>query len=384
MTYDFDAEFDRRNTESIKWDQCADFGNADALPMWVADMDFPTCDKVIKRMSDRVAHGAFGYTEIGDRDKAALINWYKRRHGLEISGDDIIFSPGVVDSINHIIDVLFEKGSRVVIQTPVYGPFMNTPRSLGMEIVENPLKRSFSSWEMDFDDLEAKLSAGAEAMILCSPHNPIGRIWTAEEIKKVCELCEKYGVLLICDEIHCDFELDNIGKHKSILSLTNYDKVIQLVSATKSFNLAALRHSAILCRNASIREKIAARMGKVNPEPNLFGVLATRAAYEEGDEWMNEINAYLAKGRDILEKGILETGKLVPTHTQGTYLMWVDCRALKLDNDALKEFFIKTVGIIPSEGAYFGSCGNGFVRLNFATRHANIEEAVRRIQKAVK
>ncbi|MBQ6646255.1 MAG: aminotransferase class I/II-fold pyridoxal phosphate-dependent enzyme, partial [Clostridia bacterium] len=276
----------------------------------------------------------------------------------------------------------FEKGSRVVVQPPVYGPFFSVPKKAGMEVIENPLIRDENGWRMDFDGLEALLKKGADALVLCSPHNPVGRIWTGDELRRLCSLCNRYAVTLISDEIHSDFELE--GRHTCLLSLEAADRAVQLVSATKTFNLAALRHSAILCRNAELREKIRAQLDRAMADVNLYGRLATRLAYENGDDWLDTLLVYLRENRDTMATALRATGLLQPTHVQGTYLMWVDCRALKLGNKELMDFFIKKAGIIPSEGGFFGAQGEGFIRLNLATQRSRILEAADKIAAALK
>ena len=378
-----DAPFERTNTESVKWDLRKEFGNASALPMWVADMDFPTAPGVIEGLTQRTAHGAFGYSIGLDKDKQALVSWFGRRHDCSFTSEDVLFCPGVVDALYHALKALFEKGSRIIVQSPVYKPFFTMCEKAGMQVIESPLINSSSGWKMDFEGLESLLKQGAQGLILCSPHNPVGRVWTREELETLAKLCEKYGTRIISDEIHADFELGN-SKHTCILSLENAHNAVMLVSATKTFNLAALRHSAIIVKDAEARQKISARLDEAMVDVNLFGRLATRFAYEKGEEWLDTLNFYLTENRDALESGILSTGVLTPSHTEGTYLMWVDCRKLGLKNDALKKYFIEEIGIIPNDGCFFGANGEGFVRLNFATRRANIYEAISRIKKAVK
>ena len=379
----FDKPFDRLGTESLKWDARKDFGNADAIPMWVADMDFATVPEVIEGLTRRAAHGAFGYNISNPRDRQALINWMARRHALEITTDDIMFCPGVVDAIYHCLKALFPSGGKVIVQSPVYGPFYSMVEKAGMELIENPLKRVENVWRMDFEGLEAILKAGADALLMCSPHNPVGRIWTEDELKTVTGLCARYNARIICDEIHADFEMPGF-KHRCILSFPEAQNAVQLVSATKTFNLAALRHSAIICKDADARKKISARLGEVMADVNLYGMLATRLAYENGDNWLDTLLVYLSENRDVFEKALRETGRLLPAHVEGTYLMWVDCGQLGLKGDELNSFFIKTAGVIPNSGSFFGKSSDSFIRLNIATQRSNILAAADRITSAIK
>ena len=373
----FDTPLSRENTESAKWDDRASFGNPQALPMWVADMDFPTVPEVIEGLEARTRHGAFGYNVQSELDKAALSSWYQRRHALEVSAGEILFSPGVVDSIYHTLTALFEKGSRIVVQPPVYGPFFHMPEKAGMQIIENPLINDGYCWHMDFEGLEEILKKGADALILCSPHNPVGRIWTKQELATLASLCSRYAARIISDEIHADFELE--GQHTCILSVPGAENAVQLVSATKTFNLAALRHSAILCRDRGARKRIKDRLEEVMADVNLYGRLATRLAYLHGDNWLDTLLKYLRENRDTVESALKRSGKLRPAHVEGTYLMWVDCRELGMANRELMDFFIKKIGIIPSEGTFFGTQGDGFIRLNLATQHSRILEAINRM-----
>lgn len=378
----FDTPVNRVGTECIKWDGRADFGNAEALPMWVADMDFRTADGIIEALEDRVRHGVFGYATNDPKDKQAVVQWMKTRHACDVKDEWILYSPGVVDSIYHILKAVVPEGGRVVIQTPVYGPFHSMTRKANMQLVENPLLLKNGRWEMDFDGLEAIFKEGAQAIILCSPHNPVGRVWTAEELGRLVSLCNRYHVRVISDEIHADFELRG-ARHTPILTVPGAENAVMLISATKTFNLAALRHSTILCPDAETRGKIKDNLNEVMADVNLFGRLATRAAYTTGGEWLDALLEYLSDGRDILFEGLKAIPGLKPTCPEGTYLMWVDCSQLGLEGDALNEFFIKKCGVIPSGGAFFGTQGNSFIRLNFATPHANLREAVRRIERAV-
>lgn len=377
----FDAPANRENTECAKWDLRAEFGNADALPMWVADMDFRTAESIIEALKERVSHGVFGYARESALDKQAVANWLERRHGQKIEPESVLYSPGVVDSMYHVLRALFSEGARVIIQPPVYGPFRGMTEKAGMRVIENPLIERDGCWQMDFDGLEDALKAGAEALMLCSPHNPVGRVWSMGELKTLVELCSRYGAKIISDEIHADFELRG-AKHIPILALA--PDAVMLISATKTFNLAALRHSTIICEDADARAKIKAELSNAMANCNLFGRLATRYAYETGAEWLDALNEYLTDGRDLLIKGFANIPGIRATRPQGTYLMWLDARELNMDDKALMKFFTEDCGVILSEGAFFGAQGAGHARLNFATSHKNLELALERIEKAVR
>lgn len=378
----FDEPVNRVNTECAKWDNRKDFGNADALPMWVADMDFRTADGILETLTARTAHGVFGYCADSERDRAAVVNWMKTRHHTDVSPEWVLYSPGVVDSMYHILHGLFKEGARIVIQTPVYGPFRRMIEKAKMTCVENPLLHDETGWHMDYAHLEECLRAGADGIMVCSPHNPVGRVWTKAELETLVSLCAKYHTRIICDEIHADFELAG-AVHSPMLSIPGAEDAVMMISATKTFNLAALRHSTILCPDEKAREAIAGSLRDSMAETNLFGRLATRAAYETGAEWLDALLCYLSDGRDLLYAGLSEIPGLKPTHVEGTYLMWVDARELGMDSEKLNRFFIDDCGVIPSDGLAFGERGRGFVRLNFATTHANLREALRRIGEAI-
>ncbi len=379
----FDAAINRENTESVKWDARKSFGNADALPMWVADMDFVTPKGVIEGLKKRVEHGIFGYPTDPEPDRQALSEWLSTRHGCKVAPECALFSPGVVDSIYHVLRAMFPKGAKIVIQPPVYGPFRSMPERADMQVVENPLVCLNGEWKIDFDGLESLFKSGADALVFCSPHNPVGRIWRREELQTLVSLCNKYNIALISDEIHADFELRG-HRHIPILAIEGAENAVMLVSATKTFNLAALRHSAIVVKNAKTREKISAVLGEVMADVNLFGRLATRFAYQTGGEWLDALNEYLTDGRDILLDGFAKIDGIDATKPEGTYLMWLDMRKLGMSDDELARFTTEKCGVILSGGTFFGQCGSGFMRLNFATRHANIKTALDRISAAVK
>lgn len=379
----FHEPVNRVNTECIKWDNRESFGNKDALPMWVADMDFKTADGIVDALVRRAQHGVFGYAKESERDVQAVCSWMERRHSAHVEPEWVLFSPGVVDSIYHVLNAYLDKGARVVIQPPVYGPFSGMTQKAKMQLVENRLIETENGWEMDFNGLEEIFKNGADAFILCSPHNPVGRIWKKEELETLVNMCNQYHVLLIADEIHADFELRG-AKHTSVLSIPGGENAVVFISATKTFNLAAIRHSTILCPNSELRAKIRASLDHAMAEVNLFGRLATRAAYETGWDWLDALNEYLSDSRDLLMERIEKIDGLRAIAPEGTYLLWLDARGLGMNDEELNEFFVKKCGVIPTVGTFFGTGGSGHMRLNFATTHKNILTALDRIEKAVR
>lgn len=380
--FSFDEGVTRAGTNCEKWDERkAVFGTEDVLPMWVADMDFAAPQPVIDAMARRVAHGAFGYTAITDADYDAVTGWMKRRHNLDVEKSDVLFSPGVVDSLRVAVAAVTEPGDTVVILTPVYGPFYASAEAAQCHIRRCPLVQDEDGWHIDYSDLEAAFKAGAKALMLCNPHNPVGRVWTRAELEVVCSLARENNVTVISDEIHADLEMPGY-RVTPILSVE--PNAIQLISATKTFNLAALRHSSVLIKNADLRARFKAEYDKRGIDGiNLFGALAQRTAYSEGEAWLNELLAYIDDNRRVVEEAL--DGTIVKySRLEATYLMWLDMRALNLNQKDLMRFVIEKARLGLNDGTSFGEEGAGFVRLNLATPRKNVVEAMARLTAALK
>ncbi len=380
--FSFDEGVVREGTNCEKWDgRLERFGSADVLPMWVADMDFAAPQPVIDAMARRVAHGAFGYTALTDEDYDAVVGWVKRRHGLDITRDAVLFSPGVVDSLCVSVASVTKPGDAVVVQTPVYGPFYDSVKAAGCTVRRNPLKETPEGWRMDLEDLEAAFKEGATTLMLCNPHNPVGRAWTREELEAACALARRYHAAVISDEIHADLEMPS---YKVTPILAVEPNAIQLISATKTFNLAALRHSSVLIPNPELRVRFKAEYSRRGIDGiNLFGALAQRTAYNEGEAWLDELLTYIDENRRLVEKA-LEGTPVTASRLEATYLMWLDMRALNMDQDALTRFMIERAHLGLNEGTFFGEEGVGFMRLNLATPRKNIVEAMNRLKAALK
>ncbi len=380
--FSFDEGVTRAGTNCEKWDECkAVFGTEDVLPMWVADMDFAAPQPVIDAMARRVAHGAFGYTAITDADYDAVTGWMKRRHNLDVEKSDVLFSPGVVDSLRVAVAAVTEPGDTVVILTPVYGPFYASAEAAQCQIRRCPLVQDEDGWHIDYSDLEAAFKAGAKTFMLCNPHNPVGRVWTRAELESICALARKYSVTIISDEIHADLEMPGY-RVTPILSVE--PNAIQLISATKTFNLAALRHSSVLIKNADLRARFKAEYDKRGIDGiNLFGALAQRTAYNEGEAWLDELLAYIDDNRRVVEEAL--DGTVVKySRLEATYLMWLDMRALGMDQKSLMRFIVEKARLGLNDGTSFGEEGAGFVRLNLATPRKNVVEAMARLTAALK
>ncbi len=370
----------RRGTDCEKWDTCEE----GVMAMWVADMDFPIADGIQAAIEQRVAHHAWGYPMHRPEDDDSLIAYYLRNHGLSLSHEEIFHTRGVVDSLQLAVHALTAPGEKVVIQTPVYGPFFRVIRATGRQIVENPLIETESGrWEMDLQDLDKQL-CGAKLLLLCSPHNPTGRLWEKETLQKVVDLCKKHEVYLVADEIHCDFALDG-KKHVPILSLSGTETgVAQCVSATKSFNIAGLAQSAVLCRDREMKAKMVEKMGELGlNEGNVMALIATKAAYATGDCWLQAVKSIIRTNRDLAIPKLREAGiKVYPN--EGIYLMFLDFRAFGLSSDEMCDFLIKNAKVRLNSGSDYGPRAEGFMRLNLAAPTDWVLKGISRICNAVK
>ena len=380
-----DAPVNRIGTHCEKWDGLErHFGRPDLLAMWVADMDFRTVPEVAEDIRRRAEHAIYGYTDNQDEERAAEIGWLQRRHGLSVQRDWMLYSPGVVDSLFFCVSALTGPEDGVLIQPPVYGPFYYAVRQQGRRLVENPLKRDGDGWHIDFDDLEQKLGQGVRMMILCSPHNPVGRVWTREELQRVVDLTRRHGVILVSDEIHADFALDG-RRQTRVLSLDGAEHCIMLTSATKSFNLAGLRHSTVIAPDGDAREKLARALKQAHAEPNLFGSIAQTAAYNHGDEWMDAVVEYVQENRDYAVSALSGRVPEIGCRPQeGTYLMWLDFSGLGMSHEAVKDLLVNRARVAMNDGLFFGEQGRGWFRMNLATRRANVEATVENIYQAIR
>lgn len=382
----FETGVDRRGTGCEKWDDCLSvFGRADILPMWVADMDFQAPQPVVDALAARAINGVFGYA-IDDPDgNLALINWMKTRHDLNVDESWIRYSPGVVSSMLFALKAVCDPGDRVAVMTPVYGPFYRMVEQSGLVIYRCPLIERDCGYAMDLDRLEEGFKAGVKALMISSPHNPVGRIWTMGELKSIVDLCNRYGAALVSDEIHMDFELPG-NRHTPILNVPGADQAILLASATKTFNLAGLRHSSIIAKDEAVR----AKLDKVLLDcavggPNLFGALAQKTAYQQGGPWLDGLIEYIDGSRRYVEDFLRDRLPEVKcSELQGTYLMWLDFRALGLDADGLKRLLVHEAGVGLNGGTYFGPEGAGFARLNLAAPRKRVAECMDRIERAVR
>ena len=385
---DFDKIISRHATGSVKWDALNKvFGSEDVLPLWVADMDFPSPEAVINAVNERASHPLYGYNTQESSLYQSIIEWVKRRHGWEIEKDWILLAPGVVPSIIFSILALSQPGDGIIIQPPVYPPFLASIKDNGREVVENPLIAVEGHYEMNFVDLEEKLSdPNNKFLLLCSPHNPVGRVWTVDELRKVYELCQKYTVDVLSDEIHNDLVFEG-HTHTVFASLGTpvCKQSVTFMAASKTFNIAGLNFSYIIVPCKRRRALIAGCINNLHMNRNnLFGVIATETAYQKGDAWLDALLVYLEKNADTLVEFIEKRlPKIKVNKPEGTYLAWLDFRAYFTDDNELQKFLVHIAKVGLNPGKNFGSQGEGFARINLATQRSVLLEALERIEKAL-
>lgn len=383
MEYDFSRPTDRRGTDSYKWDSAPE---ADIIPLWVADMDFETFPCITEALQRRVAHGIFGYTRVPEAYYEAVCNWFGKHHGWHINREDIIYTSGVVPAVSAVIKALTLPGDQVIVQGPVYNCFFSSIRNNGCETVSNSLiyNKEELRYEIDFDDLERKLAhERARLMLICNPHNPGGRVWTRDELTRMAELCHKYGVRVVSDEIHCELTLyDNeyvpFGSLPDELSHGS----ITCCSPSKAFNTAGLQIANIVCRDAEVRNRID-RAININEvcDVNPFGVIALQAAYsDEGYEWLTQLRAYISSNYDLLrERFARELPKCKVMRMEGTYLAWIDCSELHISSDEIEEMLMHENKVWVNAGSMYGTEGAAFIRINMACTSELLNEGITRI-----
>ena len=388
MKYDFDRTIERRHTHSAKWDLAGEmFGDKDILPMWVADMDFETAPCIVEALKKLAETGIFGYPHRPQSYKDAVKGWMKRRHGWVIEDDWLTYSPGVVTALNLCILAFSHPGDKVIIQPPVYYPFARCIENNGRRVVNNPLKLEGGRYVMDFEDLNKSVSGRTRLMIISNPHNPVGRVWTRDELQNAGEFCIKNDIVLVSDEIHSDLILKG-HRHIPTASISKdiARQTITCMAPSKTFNLAGLKTSSIIISNPRLRKMYNTMLGNLSiGMDNTFGMAALEAAYNEGEEWLEELLAYLEANMDFAVRYADENipgVEILPS--EGTYLLWMDCRGLGLEGKALDKFTLGKAKLWLDDGPMFGPGGEGFQRINIACPRATLEEALGRLEKAVK
>lgn len=382
----FNQVYDRNNTRSVKWDALESvFNTDDILPMWVADMDFQAPQAINNAIIERAKHGIYGYTTIDEDIEDAIMNWLEERHAWPIDRSWITYSPGVVTSLLIAIQAFTERGDSILIQTPVYPPFSNSITAHERNIVTNSLVEKDDYYTIDFDDFEQKLKDGVKAFVLCSPHNPVGRVWTKDELQRMADLCVKYDVLIISDEIHCDLVFSDYT-HIPVASLSKEisEQTITCMSPSKTFNIAGLQASYLVVEDSNKRNTLIEHFDKQGlTQLNTIGNIALEKAYTDGGEWLDELVHVLEDHKNYVVNRLEKETDLTVTKMEGTYLLWVNCSSLGLQSEELHEFMIQKARVGLNAGHSYGEEGSSYVRINIACPKETLIEGINRIVTAV-
>lgn len=386
MEFDFDTLTPRENTNSVKYDgRKYYFGTEDVTPVWVADTDFAAPECVTRALQERIKHPVFGYTLYPESLYESIINWFERRHQWKIERDWILMAPGVVPSLFAAVQAFAKEGEGVVVQPPVYFPFFSSVTTNNRKLILNPLRAVNGRYEIDFEHLESCAQQGAKILMLCTPHNPVGRVWNEQELQEILRIARQYDLTILSDDIHADLVYSE-SKHIMLGRLAQPgDKIITTIAPNKTFNIPGLGLSALIIPDAEPRKAMknmfeTLHIGNTNP----LSIVAFEAAYREGDEWLNALIKYLENTRDFvadfLQKNIPKIKLVKP---EATYLLWLDCRELGMTDPQLRDFFVKQCKVGMNPGTVFGEVGSGFMRMNIGTSKKVIEHILLTIEKEI-
>jgi cysteine-S-conjugate beta-lyase len=387
MEYNLDKVIERKGTNTYKWDNMQKlFGRNDLLPMWVADMDFPAPEGIRFAIEERARHGIYGYTYTPESVYESVINWMYSRHGWVIEREWLSFLPGVMPSVAFVIQAFTSPGDGVIVQPPVYYPFFSVVKANGRKLLENPLLiDTEGKYHIDFSDLEKKLKQGGKILLLCSPHNPVGRVWTKEELTEIGRLCKKHEAIVLSDEIHADLVFPG-ATHWPFSKISDELRDLSIVAQapSKSFNIPGLTISELIIPSKSLRERFFRFYRGLSMHlSNLFSTTALEAAYREGGDWLDQVLAYIDRNIGLVEKRLRETTPgLTFQKPEGTYLLWLDCRRLGRDAEESARLLVEKGKIALNRGDTFGTGGEGFHRMNVACPRSIVEEGCLRIAKA--
>ena len=376
--FDFESVIERKNTNCLKWDLFDD-----DCPMWVADMDFKVAPQIQKAIQKRANHPVYGYSIVPDSLFEAYISWWNTNYNFEMTRENMLYATGVMPSISSMIRCLTDEGDNILIQSPVYHVFFYVINDNNRNVVENELIYDNGVYSIDFDDLDEKLK-NCKMMILCNPHNPIGKIWSKEELNKIGKLCRKHDVILIADEIHCD--LTDPGKsYNPFMTSSDYENSILCLSPSKSFNVAGFQSSVVYSKNDELLSKIKMQLHVDNSDScNVFAVSAVEAAYNHSADWLNELKKVLYNNKQIVKDYLAsEIPSIKMVECDATYLLWLDCSLLNVHSNVLKEFLRSNQGLFLSAGSDFGKCGDKFLRLNIACPEKLLKEGLSRLKAGV-
>ncbi|PSM58026.1 cystathionine beta-lyase [Clostridium diolis] len=389
IKYNFDEIINRVKTDSVKWSKKHlkdNFGDESCIPMWIADMDFRTAEPIIQAIADRAQQGIFGYGHKSDEFLEAAVKWQKKRNGWNIQKEWILFTPGIIPALNFIVETFCNPGDKVIIQSPVYYPFTNIITSNGCHIADNPLVLNGGKYEMNFSELERiAQDSRTKLMILCSPHNPVGRVWTDDELQRLGEICLKHNVLVVSDEIHSDL-IYKPNCHTPFGKISEEFKMNSIVctSPSKTFNLAGLQLSNIIVPNERLRKELNHKLLAIDIDPGSFASVAQIAAYNEGEEWLDQLIIYLQANLDFMDKFLKERIPRVKLiKPEGTYLAWLDFNDFDFTDIELQQLMQTKAKIALDDGYIFGSGGEHFQRINFACPRRILEKALKSIEKCL-
>lgn len=384
--YNFDKMTQRRLTGCYKWDEPENEG---VIPMWVADMDFEAMPEILQALQDRVAHGVFGYTKVGQTYYDSITRWYERRHGWHIPAEWVIYTSGVVPAVSAAIRALTMPSEQVLMMTPAYNCFFPAIRNNGCEVVESRLQCNISAegvmqWSIDFEDFEEKCKCErVRCFLLCNPHNPVGRVWTKDELQRMADICLRHNVTIIADEIHNEIVMPG-HKYTPMASLSDEvaDHCITCCSPTKGFNIAGLQIANIVVKDSDLRYRVDRAINIMECcDVNPFGVIALQVAYDKGDAWLDELCAYINENYRMMCEALKEAQpewRISPL--EGTYLAWIDISASGLSAQQMADRLLNDCGVMVSAGTLYGAAGEGFIRVNLACQRARLQEALRRIE----
>jgi len=385
--YNFDEITDRKNTSCIKWDYTKEFlGEADVLPMWVADMDFKTPDFIIDAVKERATHEIYGYSMRPHGYYQSIVDWVKNLHGWKIEKDWIVFSPGIVPAVNMAVLAFTQPGDEIIVQPPVYFPFFTAVTDHHRKLVYNQLKLENGNYSMNFDDLKKKITSQTRMIIISNPHNPVGRAWTEMELKELAEICIKNKILILSDEIHSDLVFKP-HHHKVVAKLSGEisDHTLTMMAPSKTFNLAGMSTSSVIISNPDLRKTFKAMLDRLHLGlGNIFGAAASEAAYTFGSDWLDQMQDYVKGNIDFVNeflKSNLPHVKMI--YPEATYMVWLDFRELNLSREELNNLLLRNAKLGLNDGEVFGPGGVGFQRMNLACPRSYIETAMNQLKSAI-
>jgi cystathionine beta-lyase len=385
--WNFDEHPVREGTNCIKYDlREATFGVKDVIPMWVADMDFNTPDFIVKSLQDRLDHKIYGYSFRPPEYSGSIIDWLNIRHNWKVEKEWISFCPGIVPALNFCTLAFTQPGDNIIVQPPVYFPFFSAVESHGRNLIYNRLKESDGKWIMDYDSLIASIDGKTKMILISNPHNPIGRAWSPDELNRLADICLEKKILILSDEIHCDLVLPGFI-HTPLASLSEIiaENTITCIAPSKTFNLAGLSTSSVIISNPALRKAFNRIVDNLHVgNGNIFGTIASIAAYSHGHQWLDALLEYIDRNVDFVEDYCLKMiPEIIPVQPEATYMIWLDCRKFGMTGKELQHFFVYKAGIGMNEGSTFGPGGEGFMRMNLATTRQTVIKAMEQIEKAV-